>query len=136
MGCPSSNHSSWRARSPQHNREAQVVYPPFCGSFANAEGNQYPPRWRIEHFLGDRLLTADNNGNAADAAILDQLNVSVRPRDQRGHIAPRTGSPGCSHRAIADDAGALHDAHIRVVVAQCVVLHDPVVPEGHLVRLP
>jgi biotin synthase len=34
-------------------------------------------------FLADRLLTADNNGNDADAAILDQLDVSVRPLDQR-----------------------------------------------------
>lgn len=34
-------------------------------------------------FLGDRLLTADNNGDDADAAILDQLDVSVRPLEQR-----------------------------------------------------
>ena len=33
--------------------------------------------------LGDRLLTADNNGADADAAILDQLDVSVRPLEQR-----------------------------------------------------
>jgi biotin synthase len=37
-------------------------------------------------FLGDRLLTADNNGDDADAAILDQLDVSVRPLDQRVSI--------------------------------------------------
>ena len=41
------------------------------------------PRRRIKHFLGDRLLTADNNGDDADAAILDQLDVSVRPLEQR-----------------------------------------------------
>lgn len=52
-----------------------------------------PPRRRIEHFLGDRLLTADNNGNAADAAILDQLNVSVRPLDQRSPSHPEPGRP-------------------------------------------
>ena len=34
-------------------------------------------------FLGDRLLTADNNGDDADAAILDQLDVSVRPLERR-----------------------------------------------------
>ena len=45
----------------------------------------------------------------------------------------RSGLPGGSHRPIADDAGTLHDAHVGVVVAQCVVLHDPVVPKGHLV---
>ena len=37
-------------------------------------------------FLGDRLLTADNNGDDADAAILDQLDVSVRPLDRRVSI--------------------------------------------------
>ena len=37
-------------------------------------------------FLGDRLLTADSNGDDADAAILDQLDVSVRPLDQRVSI--------------------------------------------------
>ena len=39
-------------------------------------------------FLGDRLLTADNNGDDADAAILDQLDVSVRPLDQPVSIEP------------------------------------------------
>ena len=68
-------------------------------------------------FLGDRLLTADNNGDDADAARLDQLDVSVRPLDQRVSIESSIGSPGCSHGPIADDAGALHDAHIGVVVA-------------------
>ena len=34
-------------------------------------------------FPGDRLLTADNNGDDADAAILDQLDVNVRPLEQR-----------------------------------------------------
>jgi len=37
-------------------------------------------------FLGDWLLTADNNSDDADAAILDQLDVSVRPLDQRVSI--------------------------------------------------
>ncbi|NDH11370.1 MAG: biotin synthase, partial [Actinobacteria bacterium] len=37
-------------------------------------------------FLGGHLLTADNNGDDADAAILDQLDVSVRPLDQRVSI--------------------------------------------------
>ena len=37
-------------------------------------------------FLGDRLLTADNNGDVADAVILDQLDVSVRLLDQRVSI--------------------------------------------------
>ncbi|MEM9518629.1 MAG: biotin synthase BioB [Actinomycetota bacterium] len=32
-------------------------------------------------FLGDRLLTADNNGEDADAVILDQLDTTIRPRD-------------------------------------------------------
>ena len=33
-------------------------------------------------FLGDRLLTADNNGEDADAAILAQLDTTVKPLDQ------------------------------------------------------
>ena len=37
-------------------------------------------------FLGERLLTADNNGDDADVAILDQLDVSVRPLDRRVSI--------------------------------------------------
>ena len=39
-------------------------------------------------FLGDRLLTADNNGDDADAVILNQLDVSVRTLDQRVSIEP------------------------------------------------
>jgi biotin synthase len=39
-------------------------------------------------FLGDRLLTADNNGDDADAVILDQLDISVRPPNQRVSIEP------------------------------------------------
>ena len=39
-------------------------------------------------FLGDRRLTADNNGDDADAVILDQLDISVRPLDQRVSIEP------------------------------------------------